>query len=53
MVLWVLASLVMAMVKVSQVILGGWPFLSCSDGEGVVVVGAGCGLRLGSRWFWV
>ena len=52
MVLWVLASLVMLTVRVSQVILGGWRFLWWSDGEGIVGVRAGCGLCLGGRRFW-
>ena len=46
-VLWVLASLVMPTVRVSQVILGGWRVLWWSDGVSVVGVGAGRGLRLG------
>ena len=50
-VLWVLASLVLPTVGVSQVILGGWRVSWWSDGVGVVGVGAGRGLRLGGRRF--
>ena len=50
MVLWVLASLVLPMVRVLQVILAGWRFMWWSDGDGVVGVGAWCGLRLGGPW---
>ena len=50
-VLWVLASLMMLTVRVSQVILGGWRVSWWSDGVGVAGVGAGRGLRLGGRRF--
>ena len=50
-VLWVLASLVLPTVRVSQVILGGWRISWWSDGVGVVGVGAGRGLRFGGRRF--
>ena len=50
-VLWVLVSLVLPMVRVSQVILGAWRVSWWSDVVRVVGVGAGRGLRLGGRWF--
>ena len=52
MVLLGLASPVVSTVRASRVILGGWRFLWWSDGEVVVGVGAGWGLRLGGRRFW-
>ena len=48
---WVLASLVLPTVRVSQVILGGWRVSGWSDGVAVVGAGAGRGLRLGGRRF--
>ena len=48
---WVLASLVLPTVRVSQVILGCWCVSWWSDGVGVAGDGAGCGLRLGGRPF--
>ena len=50
-VLWVLVSLVLPTLRVSQVILGGWRVSWGSDGVGVVGVGAGRGLRMGGWRF--
>ena len=52
MVLWVLALPVMPTVRASQMIPDGCRILWEADCEGVVVVGAGCGLRLRGRRFW-
>ena len=48
---WLLASLVLPTVRVSQVLLGGWRVSGWSDGVEVVGVGAGRCLHFGGRRF--